>query len=159
MRTFYQLLWHLGGSQSDVAKLQAEDIDWTNRAVSYRRGKTGTVSLLRFGETIAGILGALPTAGFLLPRLARMHEKHRAKEFRRRCDGLGLKGITLHSYRYAWAERAVQLGYPERYAQEALGHQSAAIHRAYAKKARVEVPSLEEYEQQQAKVLPLPRVI
>ena len=38
------------------------------------------------------------------------------------------------------------VGYPERYAQEALGHKSKAVHRAYAKKARVELPSLESYE-------------
>jgi len=33
---------------------------------------------------------------------------------------LGIKGVTLHSYRYAWAERAKVAGYPERFAQEAL---------------------------------------
>jgi integrase len=55
--------------------------------------------------------------------------------------------VSLHSYRYAWAERARAAGYPERYAQEALGHTSAAVHRAYAKGARVNLPSLEDYEQ------------
>ena len=49
-------------------------------------------------------------------------------------------------YRYAWAERARSAGYPERFAQEALGHKSKAVHAAYARKARVEIPSLEEYE-------------
>ena len=58
--------------------------------------------------------------------------------------------MTLHSYRYAWAERAKSCGYPERFAQEALGHNSKAVHRAYAKKAQVIVPSLEEYERQNA---------
>jgi hypothetical protein len=37
-------------------------------------------------------------------------------------------------------------GYPERFAQEALGHNSKAVHRAYAKKAQVKLPALEEYE-------------
>jgi hypothetical protein len=37
----------------------------------------------------------------------------------------------------AWAERARSCGYPERFALEALGHQSKAVHRAYAKKAQV----------------------
>jgi hypothetical protein len=37
-------------------------------------------------------------------------------------------------------------GYPERFAQEALGYNSKAVHRAYAKKAQVVVPALEEYE-------------
>jgi hypothetical protein len=38
------------------------------------------------------------------------------------------------------------VGYPERYAQEALGHKSAAVHRAYARKAQVLLPPLEDYE-------------
>jgi integrase len=45
-------------------------------------------------------------------------------------EGLGIKGVTLHTYRYAWAERAKCAGYPERFAQEALGHNSKAVHRA-----------------------------
>jgi len=55
--------------------------------------------------------------------------------------------VSLHSYRYAWAERAKTAGYPERYAQKALGHKSQAVHRTYARKARFELPSMEEYEQ------------
>ena len=61
---------------------------------------------------------------------------------------VGIEGATLHSYRYAWAERAKQCGYPERFAQEALGHNSKAVHRAYARKAKVRLPSLESYERQ-----------
>jgi integrase len=34
-RAFYSLLWHLGGSQSDVASLRAEDVDWRTRVVSF----------------------------------------------------------------------------------------------------------------------------
>jgi len=71
----------------------------------------------------------------------------RANEFRQRCVGLGIQGVTLHSYRYAWAERAKVAGYPERFAQLALGHSSKAVHRAYAKNAQVTLPPLEEYEE------------
>ncbi|HYV28070.1 MAG TPA: hypothetical protein VFA77_11085, partial [Candidatus Eisenbacteria bacterium] len=35
----------------------------------------------------------------------------RATEFRQRCDGLEISGVSLHSYRYAWAERALKCGY------------------------------------------------
>ena len=55
--------------------------------------------------------------------------------------------MTLHSCRYAWAERAKMAGYPERFAQEAMGHNSKAVHRAYAKRALMKIPSLEDYEQ------------
>jgi hypothetical protein len=39
---------------------------------------------------------------------------------------------------------------PERFAMENLGHNSKAVHRAYAKKALVKIPSLEDYERQAA---------
>jgi integrase len=54
--------------------------------------------------------------------------------------------VSLHSYRYAWAERALKRGFPERFAQQALGHNSKAVHRAYAKHAEVTVPSLADWE-------------
>jgi len=34
----------------------------------------------------------------------------RATEFASRCRQLAIKGVTLHSYRYAWAERAKTVG-------------------------------------------------
>jgi len=43
-----------------------------------------------------------------------------------------------------------QDGGPERFAQEALGHNSKAVHRAYAKRALMKMPSLEDYEQRAA---------
>ena len=70
----------------------------------------------------------------------------RATEFKQRCSQLGIKGVTLHSYRYAWAERAKTAGMPERFAMENLGHNSKAVHRAYAKKALVKIPLLQDYE-------------
>jgi hypothetical protein len=37
-------------------------------------------------------------------------------------------------------------GCPERFAQQALGHNSKAVHHAYAKHAEVTVPSLDDWE-------------
>ena len=155
-RAFYQLAWFLGGSQSDLACLCAEDIDWAQQTIGYWRRKTGSRALLHFGPEAAALLRSRPASGPLFPRLAPMREKHRAKEFRRRCLGLGIHGVTLHSYRYAWAERALRVGMSERFAQEALGHNSKAVHRAYAKRAPVKVPSLEDYERRPAdgKIVP-----
>jgi hypothetical protein len=100
---------------------------------------------------VAAILSKLPKIGPLFPFLASVRPGDRATEFKQRCDGLGIRGISLHSYRYAWAERAKIAGYPERFAQLALGHNSKAVHRAYAKKAQVTLPPLEEHE---AKIVP-----
>lgn len=103
-------------------------------------------SLISFGNEVSAILRTLPQAGPLFPALARIHERHRAKLFIKRLKTVGVSGVSLHSYRYAWAERAKEAGYPERFAMQALGHSSKAVHRAYSKKAQVLIPPLEEYE-------------
>jgi integrase len=147
--------WHLGGSQSDVARLKAEDVDWRNLVVSFFRSKTGKAQIIRVGESFAEILRLLPQNGLLFPNLATLDEKHRASRFQELCRRVGVTGVSLHSYRYAWAERAKCAGYPERFAQEALGH-NGIVHRAYSKKAQVILPSLEEYER---KVVPLTGIV
>ena len=105
----------------------------------------------------SAILATLPRTGSLCPYLQTVEPGHRATEFRQRCLGLGIKGVTLHSYRYAWAERAKVVGYPERFAQLALGHNSKAVHRAYSKNAKVTLPPLEDYEKNAAaaQIIPL----
>ena len=87
-RTFYEFCWHLGGAQSDLASLTAEDIDWRNKVVSFRRHKTGTVSIIRFGTELETILRALPQVGPLSPKLKQMREAHRSTEFARACRRL-----------------------------------------------------------------------
>jgi integrase len=103
-------------------------------------------ALIRFGEEITAILQRRPQTGPLFPYLRTVRAGDRATEFKQRCDGLAIKGVSLHSYRYAWAERALKCGYPERFAQQALGHNSKAVHHAYSKNAEVTVPSLDDWE-------------
>ena len=153
-RAYFQLLWHLGGSQTDIATLTAGDIDWNDQTIAYQRHKTGVTSLISFGEEVAAILRTLPQSGYLFPALARIHERHRAKLFIKRLATVGVSGVSLHSYRYAWAERAKTAGYPERFAMQNLGQGSKAIHRAYSKKAQVKLPPLEDYER---KIVALPK--
>lgn len=153
-RDFYELLWHTGASQSDAACLLAEDVDWNQRTIAYSRMKLKSrgagikPALIRFGEDVAAILKRRPAVGPLFPYLRTVRAGDRATEFKQRCEGLGIKGVTLHSYRYAWAERALKCGYPERFAQQALGHNSKAVHHAYSKHAEVTVPSLDDWEKQ-----------
>ena len=142
----YQLCWHLGGSQGDIACLKGEDVDWQNNTVSFFRKKTGVPVLVHLGSEALNLLKDLPSEGPLFPYLSTVRAGDRATEFGQRCRQLGITGVTLHSYRYAWAERAKTAGMPERFAMENLGHNSKAVHRAYAKRALVKIPSLEEYE-------------
>ncbi len=141
-RAYYELLWELGGSQGDIANLSAGDIDWKAKSISYFRAKTGRASRICFDEEVERILGALPSKGPLFPYLRTVRASDRANEFRQRCEGLKIHGVTLHSYRYSWAERAREAGYPERAAQEVLGHGSKAVHRAYARNANPELVTI-----------------
>ena len=84
-------------------------------------------SHLTFGEATLNFWRPLPSNGPLFPYLASVRECDRATEFRQRCQGLNIQGITLHNYRYAWSERAKKAGYPERFAHPALGLSSKAV--------------------------------
>ena len=165
-KALLELAWHVGAAQIDLVSLCAENVDWKTRTITYFRRKTNKPCVLRFGDEVEAILKRLPTQGPLFPRCSELSSADRAARFldrverqgiRKRSEEAGIPSVSLHSYRYAWAERARAAGYPERYAQEALGHASAAIHRAYAKSVRVELPPLEEYEREAQKVVPLPR--
>jgi integrase len=147
-RAYYELCWNTGGAQTDVALLSAENIDWEMRVITFARSKTDSPVELHFGEGVAALLKSLPTSGPLFPHLATMNQSDRGIAFTRRCALVGVSSVTLHCYRYSWAERAKTCGYPERFAQQALGHNSKAVHRAYASKAKVTLPSLEIYERE-----------
>jgi integrase len=117
-RDFYELLWHTGASQTDAACLTAEDVDWANHTICYTRAKLKfrgdsiKPALIRFGAEIEAILKRRPAMGQLFPYLATVRAGDRATEFKQRCRGLRISGVSLHSYRYAWAERALKCGYP-----------------------------------------------
>ena len=134
----------------------AEDVNWQENTVSFRRRKTGVPVVIAFGSEAATVLHDRPKAGLLFPWLSTLHERHRAKHFIKRLATVNVKGVSLHSYRYAWAERAKVVGMPERYAQQALGHSSKAFARSYSKNAKLVVPSLEDYER---KIVPLPAAV
>ena len=142
-RHYYELLWLIGAAQTDCATLTADNIDWQSRVLSYSRSKTGENAFLRIGGSLETLLKKLPQQSFLFPKISQTSNSDRAAEFCRRCRLLGLKGVSLHSYRYARAERAYSAGYEERFAQAALGHKNRAVHYAYAKRAKVICPPLE----------------
>ena len=154
-KLYLELLWETGAAQGDAAAMNAEDIDWPSRTIAYFRKKTGSLAQFTIGTALAKLLHQLPTTGALFPKLSTFKANERANRFRRRCHRAGVAGVSLHCYRYAWAERAKVVGMPERFAQAALGHNSKAIHRAYAKKAIIIAPSLEDYEKKAASLSPM----
>lgn len=161
-RQFFRLLWETGGSQTDIVNLSAEDIDWPNARLFYSRRKLATrgggKAVLVIGEDMRTVLEELPMAGALFPRLRLLGENMRAGHFCKVCQRAGVTGVSLHSYRYAWAERACAAGMPEREAQAHLGHGSRAVHRAYARNADIVTLPLDHYEKlKAAKLVPFTR--
>src|ERR1022692_4465151 len=98
-KLLYQLCWHLGASQGDIANLKGEDVDWTDNTVSFVRKKTGVPVLVHLGGEALHLFKDLPGEGVLFPSLSRVRAGDRATEFRQRCQQLDIKGVTLHSYR------------------------------------------------------------
>jgi integrase len=62
-RAFYEVCWHVGASQSDIANLNAENIDWQNRTISFDSKKTGQNSKLTFGSELEQVLRSRPASG------------------------------------------------------------------------------------------------
>jgi len=155
-KLYYEMLWETGGSQSDIAALHWSQIDLSTETIRFRRRKlagkvSGGESLLRIGPCLRKLLNQLPQSGYHFPTMHASDSKNRSSEFCRRCKMLGIVGRSLHSYRYAWAQRARAAGMPEREAMNHLGHESRAIHAAYAGGAQVAVLPLEFYEAQKLK--------
>ena len=143
---YLETLWEIGAAQTDAANLNSADIDSKEKILAYCRRKTEEWAHIRIGKRLESILKKLPSSGLLFPNIAKFNDSRRAWHFSRVCKRADVVGVTLHSYRYAWAERAKSAGYPERWAQAALGHNSRAVHQTYAKNAKVICPSLEEYQ-------------
>ena len=147
-RLYQQLLWYTGASQTDGANHTDKNIDWTNRVLSYNRSKLEGRSLppacLVIGKGLEEVLRQLPKTGPLFPHITTQDDRRRADLFWKLCTRLKIEGISLHSYRYSWAERAKVAGIPQRWAQAALGHNSKAVHDAYARNALVICPPIDE---------------
>ena len=43
-KAFYRLAWHIGASQSDLAHLDASNVDWQSRIICFIRMKTGRIA-------------------------------------------------------------------------------------------------------------------
>lgn len=147
-RLYFQLLWFIGAAQTDAANLTASNIDWQSRVLKYDRQKLNGRSLppacLVIGKGLEVILRQLPSTGPLFPNIAKMDDRSRACFMWKLCKRVKIEGISLHSYRYSWAERAKVAGIPQRWAQAALGHNSKAVHDAYARNALVVCPPIDE---------------
>jgi len=59
------------------------------------RGSNLKPTLFRFSADIEAVLKRRPTVGQLFPYLCTVRAGDRATEFKQRCDGLGISGVSL----------------------------------------------------------------
>ena len=69
-KAIYQMCWHLGARQGDVANLKSEDVDWTNGTVSFRRQKKRMPVIVHFGQQASNLFKDLPGEGALFSYLS-----------------------------------------------------------------------------------------
>jgi len=56
--------------------------------------------MFKYGKKIEAVIKWRPAKGPSFPYLCTVRSSARATEFKQRCKGLGINGVTLHSYRY-----------------------------------------------------------
>lgn len=76
---------------------------FTRKKLKGRIGPGIKPTLFRFSGETEALLKRRPRSGPLFPYLCTVRAGDRAIEFHQRCVGLGIKGVSLHSYRYALA--------------------------------------------------------
>jgi len=141
---YLTILWETGAAQADAADFRLDFIK--DGVMTYSRAKNGRRAAFKLSKVMLQVVQEAAggrTSGFILPTIQREGTNCRATVFRNLCRRLGIQGVTLHSYRYAWAVRAFEMGIPERLAMVGLGHNSSAVHHAYASGARLVAPALE----------------
>ena len=114
-RAYYEFLLETGCSQTDAANLSQANIDWNKRILVYHRMKLSADSepaRLTIGNRLFALLRELPSFGLLFPNLAKLRNNDRATDFSRRCTSPKISGVSLHSYRHSWAQRAKSAGSP-----------------------------------------------
>ena len=144
-RDFYELCWLLGGSQGDIARLGDEDMNWDDRLICYNRKKMlqrmqenpnlKPDDQVRRQDRGSAEAAARQRAALPLPlHRAVLRQGHRVQAT---VPGPGHRGRhpPLLPLRLGRARPEGPL--PQQCAQENLGQQSAAVHRAYAKNAGV----------------------
>ena len=146
---YYQLLFLTGAAQTDGANLTSDNVDWKKKELIFARAKTGERCAIAIAGSLEALLKRLPKKGPLFPKLSKLDEQKRARDFRRHVKRLGLhlgeEKLTLHSYRYWMAEWCATVGMPMRFAQIMLGHASKTVATAYARHCKKAAPTPETY--------------
>lgn len=87
-KALYQLCWHLGASQGDIANLKGEDVDWQNGTVSFTRKSQRHPATESMHSVV--IARARRESVIGRQRLARIRHAHRESD----CSGIARCGVS-----------------------------------------------------------------
>jgi integrase len=105
-RCFLKLLWETGADQDDVVCFRIEHL--RGDLLEYNRFKTNERVVILLPAYIQDILNRAACGrdtGWFMPMIKNMDSSDRESFFLNECLKLGIHGLTLNSYRHAWAER------------------------------------------------------
>ncbi|MEI9998556.1 MAG: hypothetical protein WDO13_05010 [Verrucomicrobiota bacterium] len=136
-KLYYEMLWETGGAQTDIASLHADQVDLKSETIHFRRRKlagkeSGGESLLRIGPCTQATAPSVAQRRLSLPERECLELEYTLERVLPTLPDAGDRRTQPALYRYAWAQRARAAGMPEREAMNHLGHESRAIHAAYA---------------------------
>ncbi len=143
-------LWWTGASNTDAANMKAENIDWKKRVLEYKRQKwvrpekhaPARVAISK-GGSLERLLKKLPKKGFLFPLLSRCVGGDRASTVGIFAEWVGIEHVTPHGYRFAFAERAKEMGMSAEDRMTTLGHKEFLQTSHYDQEAQVIPASIE----------------
>jgi hypothetical protein len=137
----------LGGSQTDIAELTAEDIDWKDHTISYQRRKTGVPVIITFGAEAGRVLETASEVWPVVPAHGADQRKPPRQDVHQTAQDSG-------DYRHFHAQLPLRLGgtgqdgreCPNGSPSRRLGTVPRRLRGPIPKRPRVIVPSLEDYE-------------
>ena len=103
--------------------------------------------MIKFGKKVEEVLKRRPSKGPLFPYLSTIRASDRATEFKQRCTGLGIKGISLTPTATAGPNAHARPIIPCVAPRRRWARDWRLVHRAYAKNAAVTTPTLDEWQE------------
>ena len=149
-KAFLSLLWYTGASQTDASMMKAENVKWDQGVLEYRRIKwkeplkhAPVRVAIAAGGALEKLLKKLPKKGPLFPLLINTDHSNRCRTFARFVDWLDFSNVSMHGYRYSFAERAKEKGMSAEDRMTTLGHKNFEMTSHYDQEAQVIPASIE----------------
>lgn len=146
------IMYAAGLRNSELCKLQAQDLDFDRNTIRIRQGKGNSDRLVMLPTTFAKILKRkcmdLRGDAFLFPSLNHRTNRHMSSRTLQRwvttaADHAGiLKRVTPHSFRHAFATHLLENGTDIRFIQKLLGHQRLETTTIYTRVAQLKTQNV-----------------